>query len=124
APFIVELVANFDRFDPETGRSANITDIDFDDAGNLYVLSAQPARIYKIKPDPNSEVLPNFIGDDGSRAWVDLADATDNPRMKSENLLVDGNRVFVTSGDAYRDDGLGGAIYVVRSTEIDRDVND
>lgn len=106
-PIVGELVANFQPYDPKSGKSANITDMDFDDEGNLYVVSAMPSRIYRFKPNRS-------IVYDGktSAPWVDLAQLTNNPKMKSENLLVDGNRLFVTSGDGYAHQaGAHGTVY-------------
>ncbi len=35
--------------------------------------------------------------------------------MKSENLLIDNaGNVYVTSGDPYGDQGLGGVVWVIR----------
>ncbi|HWP40957.1 MAG TPA: hypothetical protein VNL70_08525, partial [Tepidisphaeraceae bacterium] len=103
-PILAELIARFDAYDPHTGRSANLTDMVFGPEGDLYVIAAQPARIYRFRPDPDHV----FDGRSGrARPWADLAALTNNPRMKSENVLVDsGGRVFVTSGDAY-DAGYG-----------------
>ena len=111
--FEVEPVAKFQAWNPATGASSNITDIDIDPKGRLYVISAQPAKLFRFLPDPGD--VKDFQNGEG--AWADLAGETNNPRMKSENVLVHDGEVFVTSGDAYRDDGLGGAIYVVGPTD-------
>ncbi len=106
-PIVGELVATFEPYDAKTGGSANITDMDFDDKGNLYVVSAQPSRIYRFKPNPQ-----NVYDGEESKPWADLAKLTDNPKMKSENLLVDGGRLFVTSGDGYAyQEGALGTVY-------------
>jgi hypothetical protein len=108
-PIVGELVATFEPYDPKTGKSANITDMDFDAAGNLYVVSAKPSRIYRFKPDPRQ-----VYDGAASEPWADLAKLTDNPKMKSENLLVDGNRLFVTSGDGYAyQQGALGTVYQI-----------
>ncbi|WP_428938724.1 hypothetical protein [Fontivita pretiosa] len=109
-PIEGELIARFDPYDPLTRHSANLTDMVFGPEGDLYVISSQPARVYRFSPDPNHV----FDGRTGQAApWADLAALTNNPRMKSENVLVDSaGRVFVTSGDAYGAGyGIGGAIY-------------
>lgn len=106
-PIVGELVAKFQPYDPKTSKSANITDMDFDDRGNLYVVSAQPSRIYRFKPNSG-----RIFNGETSEAWADLAKLTNNPKMKSENLLVDGNRLFVTSGDGYGyQKGAHGTVY-------------
>jgi hypothetical protein len=45
-PIRFEVLARFDPFDPVTRSSANITDMDFDDRGRLYVVSARPSRLF------------------------------------------------------------------------------
>ncbi|MCA9250235.1 MAG: hypothetical protein KDA54_03800 [Phycisphaerales bacterium] len=108
-PIVGEVVAKFEPYDPKTGKSANITDMDFDSNGNLYVVSAKPSRIYRFKPDPR-----HVYDGETSEPWADLAKMTDNPKMKSENLLVDGNQLFVTSGDGYAyQQGAFGTVYKI-----------
>lgn len=109
-PIVGELIAQFDPWDPKTHRSANLTDMVFGPDGELYLVSAQPARVYRFRPDPNQV----FDGRSGqAQAWADLASLTGNPKMKSENLLVDdAGQVYVTSGDAYAfQAGAGGTVY-------------
>jgi hypothetical protein len=108
-PIEGEPVATFDPYDPKTRTSANLTDMAFGPDGDLYVVSAQPSRVFRFRPDPRNV----FNGRDGLPAWADLAKLTGNPKMKSENLLVDdAGRVFITSGDAYAyQGGAGGAVY-------------
>lgn len=109
-----QLLAVFDPFGPASGeRSANLTDIDIGPDGDLFVVSAYPARVYRFRPEARKTF--DFRTDAGAEPWVDLARVTGNPEMKSENVLAapDG-RVFVTSGDAYgHQQGLGGAIWVI-----------
>jgi hypothetical protein len=95
-PVVGEFVARFEPFDPETLKSANLTDMDFDAAGRLYVVSAKPSRVYRFTPDPD-----NVFDGRTAAPWADLAALTNNPNMKSENLLVAGDRLFITSGDGY-----------------------
>lgn len=109
-PIVGELVARFDPYDPSTRKSANLTDMVFGPEGDLYVISAQPSKVYRFRPDPTNI----FDGRSGqSQAWANLAELTQNPKMKSENVLVDDRgRVFVTSGDAYAyQAGNGGTVY-------------
>lgn len=108
-PMVGELVARFDPYNPATMKSADITDMDIDAEGRVYVVSAKPSRLYRFTPDPNDV----FDARDGGEApWADLAGLTENPAMKSENVLVDGERVFVTSGDGYAyQEGAAGTVY-------------
>lgn len=119
-PKRAELLALFDPFDPAGGKqSANLTDIDIGPDGDVYVVSAYPARIFRFTPDPGNVHDSRTGSDVPSRPWVNLAEVTGNPTMKSENVIVapDG-RVFVTSGDAYgHEEGLGGAIWVIEPSE-------
>ncbi len=109
-----ELLAEFQPWNPATGASANITDLSIGPDGDVYVVSAMPARIYRFTPNPAN--IRDFTN--GRGAWFDLAAHTGNPRSKSENVLVAGDgTVYVTSGDAYANDqgpGLGGTIWRVR----------
>jgi len=110
-PIEAEVVAYFDPFDPVSMASANITDMAFDDKGRLYVISAKPSQVYRFKPDPvniydarNKKQAP----------WVDLAAITNNPKMKSENVLFYNGYLYVTSGDGYAyQHGADGAVYRV-----------
>jgi len=116
-PITGQLVALFEPYDPATGKSGNITDMDFDSDGFLYVISAKPSRVYRFKPDP-ADVFDARLAD--VKPWADLAGMTHNPQMKSENILVDDrNRVFVTSGDGYSfQNNAYGTVY--RITPLDR----
>ena len=108
-----ELVARFEPYDPITGRSANITDIAFDSKGRLYVVSAQPARIYRFKPNPSNV----YYAADGAQPWLNLAEAAGNPTLKAENILIEEgaggrNRIFITTGNGYDfQDGALGTVY-------------
>ncbi|MCY2961475.1 MAG: hypothetical protein NTY35_15035 [Planctomycetota bacterium] len=111
-PRRVELVARFDAYDPQTKRSANVTDMSFGPEGHLHLISAKPSRCYRFLPDPKRI----YDARDGKEpAYIDLAAWTGNPKMKSENLLVDAaGRVYITSGDAYSyHAGSGGVVWRV-----------
>lgn len=115
-PVTAELVARFDPYDPETGRSANVTDIGFDPRGRLYAVSAKPARIYRFTPDPERVFDAR---DGGEEPWADLAAITGNPAMKSENLLYHDGYLYVTSGDGYAyQQGAEGTVYRVRIPDL------
>ncbi len=107
-PVAVELVARFEPFDPRSGRSANLTDMCFDEEGRLYVVSAEPARIHRFSPDPRRAY------DGRSEApWVDLAALVGDPALKSENILYDSGWLYVTAGGSYGDVASGGTVYRV-----------
>ncbi len=112
SPRVIELVAQFDAYDPATKRSGNVTDMCFGPDGHLYLICAQPARCHRFRPDPKHL----YDARDGRQAaYIDLAALTNNPKMKSENLLVDEKgRVYITSGDAYSyQEGSGGVVWRV-----------
>ena len=111
-PIAAELVARFDPYESGTRASANITDMDFDEKGRLYVISAEPSRVFRFTPDPARV----FDARDGRKeAWADLAGRTDNPKMKSENVLYSGGWLYVTSGDGYGyQQGAEGTVYRVK----------
>ncbi len=112
-PIRAELIARFEPFDARTGSSANITDMCFDHAGWLYVISAQPARVYRFHPNPHAVFNAR---DEGEQPWADLAALTHNPRMKGENVLWHGGWLYVTSGDGYDyQEGASGTVYRVRA---------
>ncbi|MDZ4847328.1 MAG: hypothetical protein SH857_17480 [Chitinophagales bacterium] len=109
-PYEAELVALFKPYDHATGESANITDMDFDSKGRLYLISAEPSRVFRFTPDPKNiydATQPT------AKPWCDLSLVTENPKMKSENVFVDvKDRVFVTSGDGYAyQKGAFGTVY-------------
>lgn len=113
APLRAQLLAVFDPFDRATGVTADLTDMAFDDAGDLYVVSAKPARLFRFRPDPRR--VPDFRG--GKGAWADLFVIAGKPKMKIESLLVEGRgRVLVTSADAApgQPKGWAGTVYRVR----------
>lgn len=112
-PLVVELVALFDPWTRESSKSADITDMAFDSKGRLYVVSAEPARVYRFAPDPD-----RIYDARGGRQqpWLDFAAATNNPAMKSENVLISEDDVlYLTSGDGYAyQAGAAGVVYRVK----------
>lgn len=114
-PIGAELVARFDPFHADTATSANVTDMGFDEKGRLYVISAQPSRVFRFTPDP-SNVYDARNG--RAEAWADLSAVTYNPQMKSENVLYADGWVYVTSGDGYGyQQGADGTVYRVKVTD-------
>ncbi len=113
-PIRAELVARFEPYDPVEKRSADLTDMGFDDRGRLYVVAAQPARIYRFTPDP-AHVFDARPGVETPRQpWVHLAEVMGNPKMKSENVLFHDGYLYVTSGDGYDyQAGADGTVYRV-----------
>jgi len=115
-PRRVELIAQFDAYDPKTKKSGNVSDMSIGPDGDLYAISTMPARVFRIRPNPKQL----FDAREGRAApYIDLARLTNNPKMKSENLLVDPQgRVYVTSGDAYSyQAGSGGVVWRVTPTQ-------
>jgi hypothetical protein len=114
-PLVAQRLAVLDPFDPRTGRSADLTDIDVDRWGRVYAVSALPASVHRFTPVQGS-VYDGRSGRD--RPWLDLAARLGKPRLKCENLLVDGDRLFVSTGDAYDfQQGADGAVYRINIAE-------
>jgi hypothetical protein len=111
-PIIAQKVAQFEPYDPVTKKSANITDIDMDDEGRMYVVLASPARVHRFAPDPHQP----YDGRTGAEEpWVHLADRLHKPKLKSENVLIHNGWAYITTGDAYNfQGGADGAIYRVK----------
>ncbi len=109
----IELVALFDPYAGYDAPSADITDMDFDSKGRLYIVNAQPSRVHRFFPD--SENI--YDARNGSeKPWINFAHETRNPRMKSENILIDSDNVlYITTGDGYDFQyGAAGTVYKVR----------
>lgn len=117
-PITAELVARFDPWDPDTKKSANLTDIAFDDKGRLCVLSAKPSRVFRFTPDP----LRPFDGRAAAntKPWVDLGALVGRKDMKSENILIDAHgRLYIPAADPYDfEQGASGTIYRITETSI------
>lgn len=111
-PLAGEVVALFDPYDPVAKESADITDITFDDHGFMYVLNAQPSRVHRFVPSPESVYDAR---NNGHAPWINLGQQLSNPRMKSENIFYQApNQLFITSGDGYGyQSGADGTLYVV-----------
>jgi hypothetical protein len=111
-PQRIELIARFDPFDPATRKSGNVSDMCVGPDGSIYCISMQPSRCFRFTPDPR-RVFDARGG--AEQPYVDLAALTGNPKMKSENLLVDSEgRIYITSGDAYSyHEGAGGVVWRV-----------
>jgi hypothetical protein len=119
-PVIGQTVGLFDAYDSATQKGANLTDMCFGPEGDLYVISAQPSRVYRFTPD-NKNVFDGRTkkSTEKSNVWADLAMLTNNPKMKSENIFVDNNgHVYVTSGDAYGNTPTGGTVYRIRNQPV------
>lgn len=114
-PFEIELVAKFQPYDHSTSKSADVTDLAFDEAGRLYVVSAKPSRVYRFTPDPDQ--LFN-AANGNAEPWKDFSQLTNNPTMKSENVLVHENMLYITSGDGYDyQQGASGTVYRIEITD-------
>lgn len=117
-----QLIARFDPFDPETGATADLTDMTYappaspGESGSLVVISAKPARLYRFHPSPDHVFDARSASPDGPPPYADLSVLTANPKMKAEAVLVapDGS-IYVTSADrapgSALEKGLAGTIY-------------
>ena len=114
SPVPAQLLAQFEPYDPVRQRQSDLTDMAFGPDGDLYVIGAKPARIWRLTPNPRLPLIATF-GSPGEPAWAELHALTQNPKMKIEALTVDprGN-VYVTSADKQPDHAiscLAGTVY-------------
>ena len=114
-PVVGELVAVFEPWSPETGRSANLIDLAFDSEGSLYVACAEEGRIWKVGvPDPENvfDGVDQGPNPTSNRPYLDLADFTGNARARVGNLVFDEqDRLYVCSGNYDSGTPLAGVIY-------------
>lgn len=107
-----QLVAQFPRYDAETGKgSANIYDMEFDTQGWLYVSPGYDGAIYRFKPDPES------VYDKTKRSYTPYVDLTALVgAKKSGNICFDDDgNLYVCSGqDVTPETPTRGVIYRVR----------
>ena len=87
-PYETELVAKFQPYEPETGATADITDMAVDSKGRIYVISAQPARIFRFLPNPDRVYDAN---NPDVQAWADLAAFCDVAHVSMDTFTVDLN---------------------------------
>ena len=108
-PVVGELIAVFEPWDPEVGKSANLMDMAFDPSGDLYVACARGGRVWRVgRPDPERV----FDGIDGEHPWVDLVELTGNPRAGVGNITFDdAGRLLFCSGNYDKDSRMAGVIY-------------
>lgn len=115
-PLQAQLVARFDPYDPETRKSANLTDMAVDAQGRLYVLSAKPSRVFRFTPDPKRPFDGRAAAN--PRPWLDLGALVGRKDMKSENILLDERgRLYIPAADPYDfEQGASGTVYRVTET--------
>ncbi len=108
-PVVGDLVARFDPYDPQRDRSADLMDLTFNAAGELFVSTAASGRVWKIgTPDGN----PVFDGRAGSThtPYLDLRALGGNARARTGNITFDDRgRLYVCSGTYERGDYAPGA---------------
>jgi len=112
-----ELIAVFEAWEPESGRSADLIDLAFNSGGELFAACAESGRIWNLGvPDPEHP----FDGDDqreggaANRPWADLRELTDNPRARCGNIAFDEqDRLYLCSGNYDSGTKLAGVIYRV-----------
>jgi len=107
-----ELIAAFEPWDPETRKSANLMDIAFNDAGELFVACATRGRIWNVGvPDPD-HVFSGLWDGASAEPYVDLPRASGKERARVGNILFDADGgLYICSGNYDGDNGLAGVIY-------------
>ena len=119
-PVVGELVAVFEPWSRKKRRSANLIDLAFNSAGELFVSCAKEARIWRVGvPDPERP----FYGDDQSARpttappYVDIRKWT-GKTAGCGNLAFDSHdRLYFCVGNYDHGNTLAGAVY--RTTTID-----
>ncbi len=120
-PLIGELVAAFEPWDPQAGRSANLIDLTFNSRGELFVATAQSGRIWNAGvPDPQRvfngiDYGPHEApGGVPNEPYIDLPAATGNPRAQVGNIVFDEeDRLYLCSGNYDTGTRMAGVIYRV-----------
>ncbi|MGE3164650.1 MAG: hypothetical protein AB7O52_07080 [Planctomycetota bacterium] len=109
-PLVGERVAQFEPYDPATGKSADLMDMAFNSRGELFVSIARHGQIWNIgRPDPDRVFRPG-----SGTPYVDLQGLTDNPDAKSGNIEFDReDRLYICCGndDVGPDARIAGVIY-------------
>jgi len=120
-PIVGELVAVFEPWDSERGRSGNLIDIAFNSRGELHAALANHGRIWNIgRPDPESVFDGVDVGDNPTTnvPYVDLPALTGNPRSRCGNITFDeDDALYLCSGNYDSGTELAGVVYRVRPTE-------
>lgn len=114
-PAVGELVAVFEPWDAERGRSANLIDLAFNSRGELFVSCATEGRVWRVgRPDPERP----FYGDDsGERAttappFVDMAAMTGRRTNVGNLVFDDRDRLYLCAGNYDTDsDKIAGVVY-------------
>jgi len=113
-----ELIAVFEPWSPETGRSGNLYDLDLDASGELFVSMGRSGKIWRITPDPERP----FYGNDRSgrptsaAPFLDLSALAGRP-TGCNTIYVDRATGYLYISSRNNDTGAGeihGTIYRVR----------
>ncbi len=112
-----ELIAVFEPWCVERGRSGDMFDMVFDAEGNLYVAMARAGRVWRITPDPAKPFYGNDQSDRPTSAppFVDLAALT-GKRSSAADLAIDDERGWLYICSRNNDVGAGpvdGTVYRV-----------
>jgi len=109
-PLEAEYIAQFPRYKPGKGGSANIYDITFDKQGRMYVSPGYDGAIYRFKPDPR-EVYDATKG--YKKPFVDLEELVG--AKKTGNICLDpaGNLYICSGKKELSGTNIRGAIYRV-----------
>jgi len=109
-PLVGEYIAQFNRYTPGKGGSANIYDMTFDKEGRLYVSTGYDGAIYGFKPDPKNV----YHSKKGYTPYVDLEKLVG--AKKTVNICFDDDdNLYITSGQkVLPDTKIRGVVYRVR----------
>ncbi len=111
-PLEAEYIAQFSRYTPKKGGSANIYDIDFDSKGWLYVSPGYDGAVYRFKPEAGK--VHDFTKG-YNKPYIDLTELVG--AKKSGNICFDpDDNLYICAGHKeLPNSNIRGAIYRVRS---------
>ncbi|MEW6741392.1 MAG: hypothetical protein AB1486_01430 [Planctomycetota bacterium] len=120
-PLVAELVAEFEPWDPDRKRSADLMDMAFNSRGELFVACAREGRVWKVGiPDParvfdgNDQRTPVDCagGATPNRPFLDMPALTGKPSARVGNIAFDReDRLYLCSGNYDAGGQIAGVIY-------------
>lgn len=124
-PDHADLIAVFEPWDKDKGRSANLIDLAFNSRGELFVSCATEGRIWRIgKPDPARPFYGNDQTDRPTTAppYVDLRALTGKESIGCGNIVFDArDRLYICSGTSdTASQTLRGVVYRAVERAVER----
>lgn len=113
---VAELIAVFEPWRTDLGRSGNMFDMAFNSRGDLFVSMASSGRVWRITPDPANPFYADDMSDRSPVAepFLDLTRLT-GKRTSAGNIAIDSqDRLYICTRNNDTGDGpIDGVIYRV-----------